>query len=84
MRSIATALAIAGALALLGAVGSASAEPSGRDFGQHIACVALNGDNLGGLSGTRNPGRHQGYSNVADTFATCPADEGPAATRSPR
>ncbi len=65
-------------------VGSVGAEPTGREFGQHIACVAQNGDNMGGLSGQRNPGRHQGYSNVADSFISCQANEGPAATHGGR
>ncbi len=53
----------------------ASAQPSGRDLGQHHACVAQQV----GFSGTLNPGvHHQGYSNVMGTFSMCPPSEGPA------
>lgn len=56
------------------AVAPAAAQPSGRDFGQHHACVAQRV----GLSGTHNPGvHHQGYSNLTGTFHICPPSEGP-------
>jgi hypothetical protein len=82
MRCVARALVLAGSMTAGAA--TALAGPTGQEFGQHVACVAQNGDGLGGLSGGRNPGRHQDYGNVADAFMTCHADEDPAGTHSRR
>lgn len=38
---------------------SAHAEPTGRDFGHHVAECAQ----TPGMSGSHNPGMHQGFSN---------------------
>ena len=38
---------------------SAQAEPTGRDFGRHVAACAQ----TSGMDGSHNPGMHQGFSN---------------------
>lgn len=38
---------------------SAQAEPTGRDFGQHVSDCAK----TTGLNGSHNPGMHQGFAN---------------------
>lgn len=40
-------------------VASAQAEPTGRDFGQHVADCARTTD----MDGSHNPGMHQGFAN---------------------
>lgn len=75
-----TALLAAMLLAAAGAT-PAAAQLSGRDFGQHHACVAQSI----GLSGTHNPGvHHLGYSNVMETFTMCPPSDGPGEVHSGR
>lgn len=38
---------------------SAQAEPTGREFGHHVAACAQSS----GMDGSHNPGMHQGFSN---------------------
>jgi hypothetical protein len=65
---------LAATLLATGGATPVAAQPSGRDFGQHHACVAQRV----GLSGAHNPGvHHHGYSNVMGTFTLCPPSEGP-------
>jgi SRSO17 transposase len=75
MRQIWIKAALAATLLASVIAAPASAGPSGRDFGQHHACVAQ----TTGLNGTLNPGvHHRGYSNVMEKFSMCSPSEGRA------
>lgn len=60
LRKIAPAILIAAAVGLLpvAAFADTSSEPTGREFGQHVAqCAHL----MGGFTGSHNPGMHHGF-----------------------
>lgn len=57
-----TTMAVAATVTLVLAsptAASAQADPTGRDFGHHVAECAQTSD----MNGSHNPGMHQGFSN---------------------
>ena len=81
MRRIWTKAVLGATLLAITVAAPVGAQPSGRDFGQHHACVAQSV----GFSGTHNPGVHpQGYSNVPERFTMCLPSEGPAGIHTDR